>query len=256
MNHNPYSISKLGTYAQCPNKFNLQYIQKITGLFSMNVALYKGKFIHKVLENKFDYDVEFETNEIFTEKEKEKAKQIIRNFENSDIGAKYKKIINLAVLEEDFAFKINNGKLELCDFWDKEAWCRGSADLYISKITAAYIFDYKSGKDKSEEDDFGIDQSMMYGIYMFLKFPEVQIVTAIFCFVEHSTEKKIIYTRDKLSEYIKNFYNKTKEVENDKFYSAKTSALCDYCDFYPEYCAIPDEKAKESINFMNTKIEF
>ena len=51
MIYNPYSISKIGTYAQCPKKFDYLYIQKLRGLFSANKALYKGSYIHWMLEH-------------------------------------------------------------------------------------------------------------------------------------------------------------------------------------------------------------
>lgn len=255
MTLNPFSVSKFGTYNQCPQKFDLKYIQKVKVPFSNSIALFKGSFIHEVLENKFNYDIEFETNELFTEEEKEKTKLIIKKFEESELGQKYKKIINIAVLEEDFAFKIVDSELVLCDFWDKDAWCRGSADLYLKRLASAYIWDYKSGKDKSEDETFGIDQSMMYAIYMFLKFPDVQTVKAIFCFVEHRTEKELVYTRDKLAEYVQFFYNNTKTVENDEFYDAKIGPLCDYCDFYNHnVCTAPTEAAKEVESLMSSAI--
>jgi len=115
----------------------------------------------------------------------------------------------------------------------------------------------KSGKDKSEDETFGIDQSMAYSIYLFLKYPSINTIISKFVFVEHLNEKEIIYTRDKFTEYIKHFYTKTKELEADKFYEPKTGPLCDYCDYFLHgFCKVPDEKHKASQNFMGTKIEF
>ena len=192
MKHSPYSISKLSTYSQCPKKFYLNYIVKQKVPVSKNIALYKGSAIHKILEHKFDYTIDIETNEVFTEEEKTKAINIVKDFEKTELGQKYKKIMEVATSEEDFAFKIIDGKLELSNFWDKDSWCRGSADMFLKRGKQYVIFDYKSGKDKSNEDSFGIEQGMMYSIVGFIKHPDINNIKAIFCFVEHETEKIII----------------------------------------------------------------
>lgn len=254
MLYSPYSISKLGTYNQCPKKFKFHYIDKVKIPFGMSVALYKGSHIHLILENNFNYNIEFKTNDIYTTEEFNKTIEIVKKFENSDLGKKYKKIIPQANLEEDFAF---NTKLELVDFKSKDAWIRGSADLYLKIKEKAYIWDYKSGKDKSEDETFGIDQSMAYSIYMFIKYPDVNIVKAIFCFVEHQKEKAIIYKRENIRDYLKHFYNLTKNVENDKSHKANISPLCDYCDFEKfDYCKERHKLKELTNNFMTSKIEF
>jgi hypothetical protein len=255
MKFNPYSISKMSTFNQCPKKFEFSYINKIKIDVPQNVALYKGSYIHEVLENNFDYDVPFETNEIFTEKEKEKAKEIIKKFEGSELGAKYKILIPVSNLEEKFGFKIEDKQIVLTDFWDKEGWFRGAIDLYIIHNNRGVVVDYKSGKDHSLNEDFGTDQAMMYSIYLFTKYPNINEVKGVFCFVEHSTEKSILFKREKLTEYLKHFYTKTKKVEQEKIFGPNVSALCDYCDYFSEgLCTAPSEHKKRTETFIQNKI--
>lgn len=261
MKFNPYSVSKLGTYNQCPLKFKLNYIEKIRVPFTYNVALYKGSYIHEILEHNYDYDTPFKTNEIFTEQEKEKSKSIVKTFENSDLGIKYKKIALSdefkSVHEEKFGYKIVNSKLEICDYWDKECWIRGAIDFQYIDGDKVYNIDWKSGKSHATEKDFGITQSTAYSIFLFLKYPEIDTVVSNFVFVEHSNEKEIIYTRDKFNEYVKYFYDMTKTVEIDEIYKEDVGALCDWCDFYKHgYCNKPKEKAEITDTFMNSKITF
>jgi len=254
MIYNPYSVSKFGTFNHCPKQFEYKYIKKIKVPFTMNVALYKGSHIHKILEHNFDYKTEFKTNDIYTEKHFNETLEIVKTFENSELGQKYKKIIPNAHLEEDFAF---NSKMELVSYWDKQAWIRGSADAYFTNGNKGNIFDYKSGKSHKDEEDFGITQSMAYAIYMFIKFPEVNDVKAIFCFVEHSEEKEIEYTRDKLPEYMRYFYDMTKNVETKEIFEERTSTLCGWCDYEQHgICTKRADEEKSTDSFMNTKIDF
>ena len=261
MKFSPYSVSKLSSYNQCPKQFEFKCINKVKVPFTMNLALYKGSFIHQVIEEDYNYNTKFKTNEIFTEEYKEKAKLIVKTFEESEIGRKYKEIAELkvhnSIYEEKFGIKIVNGTLEICSYYDKEAWIRGAIDFQYLKDLKSYNIDWKSGKDKSEDETFGIDQSMAYTIYLMLKYPYIDIFISKFVFVEHSTEKEIVYSRDKFKEYVKYFYNKTKKVETDKFYEAKIGPLCSYCDFFTHgICTVPNEKKEETDNFMNSKIEF
>lgn len=263
----PYSISKLGCYGQCPLHFKLKYIDKIKVPFTMNIALYKGNYIHSLIENNYDYSTEFKTNKIFTEEEKEKAKIIVKNFEESKLGIFYKiksldKSMN-SINEEKFGFKIKDQgvnqkiNLELCSYDDKQCWIRGAIDFQYIENNIAYNIDWKSGKDRSEERDYGASQSMAYSIYLLLKYPKIKKVISKFVFVEHLKEKEIVYTRDKLRYYIKYFCKKTNRVENDLIYKEKVSALCNYCDFNNHgHCTKYQENEEKSINFMMSQITF
>jgi len=210
--------------------------------------------MHKVLENNFNYNIDFKINNIFTEEEKQKCIDILKTFENSDIGKKYKKIIPVSVLEENFAF---DKKLQICKYNSKECWFRGSADLYYVENDKAIISDWKSGKDKSDDKDFGITQSMMYAVYIFLKYPDVKTVNTKFVFLEHSTQKTIIYTRDKFNEYIKYFVSLTNDIETEKFFEPNVTALCDWCDFQAHgHCSAKKDYEKRVQDIQDKRCSF
>lgn len=143
MLYNPYSISKLGSFETCPKKFKLHYIDKIRIDAPQALALQKGNYIHEIIEEDYNYNVFRKTNEIFTLEEKEKAKEIVRTFEKSELGQKYLNISHnnlTAQHEEKFGFKIVNSGLELCSWEDGACWIRGALDFqyregdYIEKI--------------------------------------------------------------------------------------------------------------------------
>lgn len=260
MSFAPYSISKMGTYFQCPHKFKLNYIDKIKVPFETNVALIKGKHIHEILEHDFNYEHPFDLQEVYTQEDYDKTIEIVKNFENGPLGSTAKLLIKNGTNEEDFAFDYDGN---LVGYWDKSAFFRGSADGYMINEDLGVIWDWKSGKDKSQEEEFGQDQSKMYGIYLFLKYHQVQKVKATFIFVEHNTKKTIEYTRDNLQEYMDYFKKKTSIIEGDKNYKKCVTALCDWCQFSKHLDPITGEKYckgleedSETDNFMKTKIIF
>jgi len=239
MKYNPYSVSKISTYLQCPNKFKLKYIDKIKVPFETNKALIKGKIIHEILENNFNYDVSFKPSEVYTKEDHQKTLKLVKEFEESDLGKMTKNLQKVGIPEEDFAFTLDK---ELVGFWDKNAFLRGSADLYLTKENLGVIIDYKSGKDKSNDESFGINQAKMYAIYMFLKYSEIDIVKASFFFIEHGTRKTIEFYRDNLERYIQDFKDLVRIAEKDSEYIKRTSPLCDYCEFFHhKHCDGKDE---------------
>ena len=258
MKYNPYSISKLGSFETCPKKFKFHYIDKIIIDAPQGLPLQKGNYIHQIIEEDYNYDTPRKTNSIFTEEEKQKAKDIVKAFENSELGKKYKDISHnnpTAHHEEKFGFKIVNSGLELCSWYDEECWIRGALDFQYRENDIHYNIDWKSGSDKSQDESFGINQSKAYSIFLLLKYPEIQTVISKFVFIEHVTEKSITYTRDRLNSYIKDFYNLTKEVESTEIFKEKVSELCYWCDFQEHgFCTAKQEADEKTASAMNTKV--
>jgi len=254
MKYNPFSVSKFGVFNTCPKKFKLQYIDKIRIESEPQLALFRGSYAHEILEHNFDYNIPVTLNEVFTQEEADKVIDMIKKFRCTELGKNIDKLINHknSIKEEDFAF---DTKMNLVNFWNKSAWLRGSADLYNINISQPTIIDYKTGKDKSKDEDFGYEQGMMYAIYMFIRFPELKEITAVFVFVEHSTKKEILYTRDNFTSYIKLFYNKTKKIECTDIFKENISALCEYCDFNgTEWCTSYQENEEKTQDILYSKV--
>lgn len=241
MKNNPYSISKLACYSQCPLEFKLRYLDKIKTPFTKNLALHRGSYIHKIIENKYNYNTKTSINQIFTYDEQEKAKKVVKKFQNSELGLFYSKFENdykfNAIHEESFGFKMQNSRPIVSKFTDKESLLVGKIDFQFLNDGIAYNIDWKSGRDKSNDTHFGIEQSMAYSIYLLLKYSYINKVVSKFVFIEHETQKQLAYDRDKLDEYIKYFVDKISVIENDNIYKAHSGDHCNYCDFYTYgYC--------------------
>jgi len=254
MKHNPYSISKMGTFKTCSKMFKLKYIDKVKIESEPQLALYRGSYAHEILENKFDYNIPVELNHIFTQEEADKVIEMVKEFRETELGQKTEKLINRAdsILEEDFAF---DKKLKFVDFWDKSAWMRGSADAFNVNLKQSILIDYKTGQDKSETEDFGYEQGMLYAVYMFIKYPDIQSVKSVFVFIEHGTKKEIFYTRSEFNSYIKHFYDKTKKIEKTEIFKDEISALCSFCDYNnTEHCTSFMENEMRTESLMDSKI--
>ena len=133
MKFSPYSISKFGTYSHCPKQFQFKYINKIKVPFTYNVALYKGSYIHSIIENDYNYNTEFKITETFTAEKKAEARLIVEKFEASDLGVLYKDKKENALHEEKFGIKVEDGKIVICSYYAKDAWMRGAIDFQFTE---------------------------------------------------------------------------------------------------------------------------
>jgi len=254
MKYNPYSISKMGTFKTCPKMFKLKYIEKVRIDGEPQLALYRGSYAHEILENNFDYSIQVQLNHVFTQEEADKVKVMVQDFRNTDLGKHIERLINHpdSVLEEDFAFDKN---LNLVPFKSPRGWMRGSADLYNVRASEPLLVDYKTGQDKSETEGFGYEQGMVYAVYMFIKYPEIQSIKAVFVFIEHGTKREIYFYRSEFVSYIRYIFNNTKKIENSKHFNENVSALCPFCDYDgTEHCTSFMENEMKTEEAMSTKI--
>jgi CRISPR/Cas system-associated exonuclease Cas4 (RecB family) len=77
---------------------------------------------------------------------------------------------------------IEGGKLAPCDFFDKQVWYRGIADLIIldKEKQEARVIDYKTGKSAQYADT---KQLKLLAAAVFLHFPEIKTIKAGLLFV-------------------------------------------------------------------------
>ena len=103
--------------------------------------------------------------------------------------------------ENKLAVKIvDGGKLAPCDFFDKNVWYRGIADLIIldRENQEARIIDYKTGKSAKYADT---KQLKLLAACVFTHYPEIAIIKAGLLFVvskefikeEYSTHHRLAY---------------------------------------------------------------
>lgn len=215
----PYSYSKIATYNQCPKKFDFKYIQKIEEPIKNKEALLKGKCIHSLIENYPNLS------------DNSLVPKYIDIFENF-LKTKYKVLLDIEhVSEEGIGLDKN---LNPTDYKNGELF-RGFIDYYafINENTMI-IVDWKTGKAKDlKYQDF--TQVMFYALYMFLKYPKLEKIKAMFIYVEHNTDNSIIFERKFLENYKINFLENIKNIEFDNNFNKKPQRLCEWCG-YKDIC--------------------
>lgn len=77
-----------------------------------------------------------------------------------------------------------------CEFFDKEVWFRGVADLVILCGDKAYIVDYKTGKSSRYADTTQLD---LMAASIFIKYPQIKKIYAALIFV-------VLITREGMTE--------------------------------------------------------
>lgn len=234
MKYAPYSFSKINLYEQCPLKFKFNYIDKL-GTFYPNLATERGSFIHTLLEN---HTKEKKTKFKFliaTEEEQKDCFNIFVEFLDSDLGKKY--MVNDAKAELNFGMKKTKTGLEVCKYGDKQALFRGKIDHSILEEYKMHLADWKTGKVSFFPAPL---QLMMYMVWAFYKYPELEEVITSFVYVEHLQEKEYKFTREHLNPSIMKILGKILNIEKDTTFLKKEGPLCNFCDFRTAGLCLPE----------------
>lgn len=100
--------------------------------------------------------------------------------------------------------------LEPCDFFDKDVWWRGVADLIVLKGETAFLVDYKTGKSSRYADT---KQLEILSLALFKHFPEVKKIRAGLLFVVANDFVKADYDTSAPEIYWVKWLNETKQLE-------------------------------------------
>jgi hypothetical protein len=123
---------------------------------------------------------------------------------------------------------VDGGKLAPCDFFDKNVWYRGIADLIIldRENQEARIIDYKTGKSAKYADT---KQLKLLAATVFTHYPEIKIIKAGLLFVvskefikeEYSTHHRLAYF-----EHFKPLVNQLESSISNNVWNPKRNFTC------------------------------
>ena len=237
MKFTPYSFSKMGSFHQCPRKFKLQYIDKIKIPFETNIALEKGKYLHHLIECDLKNEKGNFVFKLSKDEDKNKYRQIFNNFIVSP-HYNFFKSLKEKYIEQGFSLILDpsrQGKNKLIpeNYKNgKNVLVRGFIDFLAIKDDVnqktAIIVDWKSGKYKEDQNEM---QVMIYSIWAFLRFSQIEKVETYFYFIEHNKFVSRTYYREQLNELIKNMIDYIKPIEKASQFPKNITALCDWCPF-------------------------
>ena len=122
--------------------------------------------------------------------------------------------------------------LEPCDFFSKDVWWRGVADLVIIKDNKAYMVDYKTGKSSRYADT---KQLEILSLALFKHRPEIKLIKAGLLFLVANDFVKVNYEGSQQVEPWVKWLNETKQLEaayENGVWNPKPNFSC------RQYCAV------------------
>jgi hypothetical protein len=117
-------------------------------------------------------------------------------------------------------------ELQPCNFFAKDVWFRGVADLVIINDKLAHIVDYKTGKSSEYAD---VKQLELMALCVFKHFPDVERVKAGLAFVVCEDFVKAQYVKEDASEKWLRWIQETDRLSSaykNKVWNAKPNFTC------------------------------
>ena len=207
-----WSYSSITLYDQCPKKYyHLRVAKDIKEPESD--AMNYGKDLHLAAEEHIRDGKPLPAKYAFIQEMLDKLKALP--------GEK--------LCENKLAVKLTkDGRLTPCDFFDKDVWYRGIADLIIldRENQEARIIDYKTGKSAKYADT---KQLKLLAATVFTHYPEIAIIKAGLLFVvskefikeEYSTHHRLAYF-----EHFKPLVNQLESSISNNVWNPKRNFTC------------------------------
>ena len=207
-----WSYSRVNTFKQCPKKYyhlNVKKDIKDTG----SAATRYGNRVHKAAEKY-----------IKEGKPLDKECAFIQNTLDAFNNIKGEKHceLRLGVSKED-------GGYTPTDFWGKEVWYRGIADLVIIDGDTAFSVDYKTSKSTRYADTKQLD--LIAGA-LFITFPQLKRIKSALSFVVCKGFVTKEHTVDLYKSYINVFEEELARIEvalEKNVWNAVDGPLCAFC---------------------------
>ena len=202
----PWSFSRIKAFEQCPKQFYHEKILKEFPFKETEAILY-GSAFHKMAEDFIGADVPVPKKFGFAEE----ALVSLKNRKGKKLCE-----IKLGITEN----------LEACDFYAKDVWFRGIADLVILDGDLAWVVDYKTGKSAKYADK---GQLELMALGVFAKYPQIKTVRAGLFFVVCNDLVKdtyMEYDSGKLWEKWLGKYAQMQTAADEDMWNARPNGLC------------------------------
>ena len=244
-----FSHSRLSCYEQCPQKYKLKYVDRVETEVEQSVEAFLGSRVHETLEklyrdlgyqkvNTLDELLDFFHSEwkknwddsIVIVKEEYGPENYIKMGEKfiTDYYKKYQpfdqgKTISL---EERILIKLDDsGDYKLQGFIDR---------VMESKEGYYEVHDYKTNSRLPLAEYLDNDRQLaLYAIGIKERYPDVKDVRLVWHFLAFDKEIDSTRTDEELEELKRKTIELIDKIESDEKYPAKTSILCDWCEFKP-----------------------
>lgn len=129
------------------------------------------------------------------------------------------------LVEQQLAIDENFGK---CEWFGKQAWFRGVADVVVLNGPVALIVDWKTGKIVEDSQQLALTAACV-----FAHFPEVQKLASVFVWLKEDAKTTATYTRAEMPAMWNNLWPRIqnlKQAHDMTNYPPKPGGLCKrYC---------------------------
>lgn len=215
----PLSFSRLSTFEQCPAKFDYLYVTKSVKDSDNEHTIY-GTRVHEALEN---YG---RSRAPLTDETKVFAPLVDRILAHEGSH----------LFEQQFAIDRERSP---CDWFGKDVWIRGIADVLILNGSRAWCLDWKTGKPKDNPT-----QLQLFAALIFAHYPEVESVTTGFVWLNHNDITRTTYQRrhaDHLWLALEPRFQRAQDAVDLGVFATKPSGLCGWC---PAKDICPDARSR------------
>ena len=252
-----YSQSRLATYENCPQKYKLQYIDRIElPEGGEGIEAFLGSRVHDVMEKlykeliltkintledllayfKDEWDRNWHGNVVIVKKGFTKdhyrnaGKESITNFYKRHRPFNQSKTL---ATEQLLTFKIDDYTI------------RGFIDRLSQTSKGIYeIHDYKTSGSLPSQDKLDNDRQLaLYQIGISEKFRDTKDIRLIWHYLIFDKEFRSARSDAQLKDLKKQIVSLIKTIEKDTKYDPIESNLCDWCD-YPEFCPAKKHEIK------------
>lgn len=125
--------------------------------------------------------------------------------------------------------KLVDGVYTACDFFDKDVWWRGIADLLIIDGDKAFLVDYKTSKNARYADTKQLD--LLAGA-VFLHYPQVKTIKSGLIFVVSKELVRKLHSVENRDSYMSIFDLELERLEaahESGVWNAVAGPLCKFC---------------------------
>jgi putative RecB family exonuclease len=242
-----YSHSRLSCYEQCPQKFKLQYIEKLETEEEQTVEAFLGIRVHEALEKLYRDLVHQKRNTL----------EELLGFFTTEWDTNWTDDISIVREEYHAENYLNMGKKYLSDYYQRyhpfnqgktvalEDLIRITLDAegnfklqgYIDRLTETRdgfyeIHDYKTNSRMPLADYIRSDRQLaLYMIGVQNQYPDVKDVKLIWHFLKFDKEIDSTRTDKELAQLKKDTIQLIETIEDDERYEAHPGYLCDWCEY-------------------------
>lgn len=202
----PTSFSALDSFETCPLKHYLTRIEKSVKE-PPSEAMMWGNSVHKALEKYLKDGTPLKPRMKMYQPYADKLKT---KYDDADLLVE-----NQLSVTENF---------QPTGWWDKNGWFRGIIDVAVIRGNKAYVFDWKTGKQK---DNF--DQLMMFAALITSHYPDVEQIHSSFIWLQPKQLTTETYSQEAARKFWANITPRIDKLEKAALHNkwpARPSGLC------------------------------